>query len=143
MKKMLSISLKIALLFVFMTATYFSAWACGDKSKSKKEVQHAVSKCQKACCKKTYSNSKSNCENTCCKKHTSDTQKQKKGCCGDGDCDCAVSITVLADLPKLFILDISSPLPVFISKNDFFYTQAFVTSSVNDIWQPPIIILSI
>ena len=146
MKKLLSISLKIVLLFVFTTATYFSAWAC-DKSKSKKEVQHAVSnrvsKCQKACCKKEQSSSNNNCQSTCCKKQSSDAQKQKKGCCGDGDCSCSVSITVLADLPKLFVLNFSSPLPVFIPKNDFFYKQVFSNSSVNDIWQPPISVLSI
>ncbi len=144
MKKLLSISLKIVLLFVFTTATYFSAWAC-DKSKAKKEVQHTVSKCQKACCKKEQSSSKSNCQTACCQKQSSDTQKQKKGCCGDGDCNCncSISTTVLADLPKLLILDFSSPTPVFIFKNDFFYKQVFSTSSVNDIWQPPISVLSI
>jgi hypothetical protein len=140
MKKMMSISLKIVLLLVFTAATYTSAWAC-DKSKSKKEIQHTISKCQKACCKKSQSSSKSNCQSACCKKHSSD--KQKKGCCGDGDCTCSVSITVLADLPKLFILDIQSPLPVFIPKNDFFYKQVFSNSSVNDIWQPPISVLSL
>jgi hypothetical protein len=142
MKKMLSISLKIVLLLVFTAANYSSVWAC-DKSKAKKEVQHTVSKCQKACCKKEQSSSKSNCQSTCCKKHSPNTQKQKKGCCGDGDCSCSVSTTVLADLPKLFILDISSPLPVFILKNDFFYKQVFSISSVNDIWQPPISVLSV
>jgi hypothetical protein len=142
MKKLLSISLKIVLLFVFTTATYNFAWAC-DKSNSKKGVQHTVSKCQKACCKKTQTGSESNCQTTCCKKHSSDKQKQKKGCCGDGDCQCSVPITVLADLPKLFILYILNPLPVFISKNDFFYKQVFTNSSVNDIWQPPISVLSV
>ena len=140
MKKIMSISLKIVLLLVFTAATCTYAWAC-DKNKSKKEVQHTVSKCQKACCKKSQSGSKSNCQSACCKKHSSD--KQKKGCCGDGDCTCSVSITVLADLPKLFILDIPSPLPVFILKNDFFYKQVFSNSSVNDIWQPPISVLSL
>lgn len=142
MQSLLSISLKIVLLFVFTTATHLSAWAC-DKSESKKEVQHTVSKCQKACCKKTQSSSKSNCQNACCKKHTSDTQKQKKGCCGDGDCSCSVSTTVLADLPKSFILDFLSTSPVFILRNDFFYKQVFSNSSVNDIWQPPISVLSL
>lgn len=142
MKSILSISLKIVLLFVFTATTYTSAWAC-DKSKSEKEVEHTVAKCQKACCQKAQSSSKSNCQSECCKKHSSDTQKQKKGCCGDGDCCCSVSITVLADLPKLFILDMSSPLPVFIFKNDFSYKQVFTVSSVNDIWQPPISVLSL
>jgi hypothetical protein len=142
MKKCLYISLKIVLLFVFTTATFNFARAC-DKSKSKKEVQHNVAKCQKACCKKVQSSSKSNCQSICCKKNTSDTQKQKKGCCGDGDCSCSVSTTVLADLPKLFILDISSPLPVFNLKNTFIYKQVFSVSSVNDIWQPPISALSV
>lgn len=139
---MLSISLKIILLFVFTTATHFPAWAC-DKSKTKKEVQHNVSKCQKACCKKAQPSSKSNCQNTCCNKNSSDKHKQKKGCCGDGDCFCSVSTTVLADLPKLFILDISSSLPVSIFKNDFSYKQVFSNSSVTDIWQPPISVLSL
>lgn len=85
MKKMLSISLKIILLFVFTTATHFPAWAC-DKSKTKKEVQHNVSKCQKACCKKAQPSSKSNCQNTCCNKNSSDKHKQKK----------AVVVTVIA-----------------------------------------------
>ena len=142
MKKMMSISLKIVLLFVFTTATYFSAWAC-DKRKAKKEVQHTVAKCQKVCCKKAQSNSESNCQSTCCKKGSSDTQKQKKGCCGDGDCSCSVSTIVLADLPKLFILDIPNPLPVPLSKNAFFYKQVFSNSSFNVIWQPPISVLSL
>ena len=136
---MLSISLKIVLLFVFTATTYTYAWAC-DKSNSKKEVQHTVAKCQKACCKKVQSSSKSNCQSACCTKNSSD--KQKKGCCGDGDCQCAVSTTVLADLPKLFVLNLSNPLPVFILKNDFFYKQVSTISSVNDIWQPPITVLT-
>ena len=139
---MLSISLKIVLLFVFTTATYMSALAC-DKSSSKKAIHPTVSKCQKTCCKKVQSSSKSNCQSVCCQKHSSDSQKEKKGCCGDGDCSCSVSTTVLADLPKLFILNFSSLSPVFISKNDFFYKQAFTISSITDIWQPPISVLSI
>jgi hypothetical protein len=142
MKKLLSISLKTVLLLVFTVATYTSVWAC-DKSKSKKQVQHTVSKCQKSCCKKVESSSKSNCQSACCTKNSSDKHKQKKGCCGDGDCQCAVSITVLADLPKLFILNILTPLPVFILKNVFFYKQVSTISSVNDIWQPPITVLSL
>jgi hypothetical protein len=121
---------------------YNFAWAC-DKNKSKQDLPHTISKCQKACCKKTQIGSESNCQTTCCKKHSSDKQKQKKGCCGDGDCSCSVSITFLADLPKLFILDIPNPLPVYIFKNDFFYKQVFTNSSINDIWQPPISVLSI
>jgi hypothetical protein len=142
MKKLLSISPKIVLLLVFTAATHTSAWAC-DKSNSKKEVQHTVSKCQKACCKKVKSSSKTNCQNTCCTKHSSDKHKEKKGCCGDGDCSCSVSITVLADLPKLFVLNIPTPLPVFLLKNVFFYKQVSTISSVNDIWQPPISVLSV
>lgn len=142
MKKSLSISLKIVLLLAFTTATVNSVWAC-DKSKAKKEVQHIASKCQKACCKKAQTGSESNCRTTCCNKKSTDSQKQKKGCCGDGDCNCSVSITFIADLPKLLLLDFSSPLPVFTSKNDFFYKQVFSSSSVSDIWQPPISVLSV
>lgn len=130
------------MLFVFATMTITPAWAC-DKSSSKKEVQHTVLKCQKACCQKAQSSSHGNCQSACCQKHSSDTQKQKKGCCGDGDCSCSVSITVLADLPKFFILDISSSLPVFILKNAFYYKQVFSKSSIQDIWQPPISVLSL
>ena len=129
-------------MLLVLTATTYSAWAC-DKSNSKKEVQHTISKCQKACCKKEQSSSKDDCQNACCTKHSSDSQKQKKGCCGNGDCTCSVSITVLADLPKLFVLNIPTPLPVPLFKNDFLYKQVSTISSVNDIWQPPISVLSL
>lgn len=140
MKKVLFISLKIALLLVF-TTTYTSAWAC-DKSKTKKEVKHTDTKCQKTCCKNAQSNSSSNCKNTCCKKQKHSSDIQKKGCCSDGDCTCSVTTNVLADLSKQFILDFPNSLPVFILKNDFFYKQVFSNTSINDIWQPPISVLS-
>ncbi len=142
MKKLLSISLKTVLLLVFTVATYTSVWAC-DKSNSKKQVQQTVAKCQKACCKKAPSSSESNCQKACCKKKSADTQKQEKGCCGDGDCQCSVSTTVLADLPKLFVFNISNLSPVFLFENDFHYKQVFTISSINDIWQPPITVLSL
>ena len=134
MKKGVSISLKIVLLLVFTAIGYSSVWACG-KSSSKKESHQPVSKCSKACCKKAQSSAKNS---SCCKKHSSNTQKQKKGCCGEGDCQCSVSVTYLADLPKRFSLPIFHILPVFNQKSTFFYKQAFALSSVNDIWQPPI-----
>ena len=139
---MLSISLKIVLLFVFTTATYSSAWAC-YKSKSKKETQHQTAKCQKSCCTKHQTGTHSNCQSACCKKNTSNTQKQKKGCCGDDDCSCSVSITVLADLPKSLVFNFSNIIAVFNVKNSFFYKQPFPSSPFNDIWQPPISVLSI
>lgn len=142
MKALIHISLNVLLLLVFTAISPSVAWACG-KSASKKEVSAHSKQCQKACCKKAKSSSKSHCQNACCKKHSSDTQKQKKGCCGDGDCSCSFSTTHLADLPKLFVLDMPSSLPVFIFKNDFFYKRVFTNSSINDIWQPPISDLSI
>jgi hypothetical protein len=139
---MLSISLKTVLLLVFTTAINTSVWAC-HKSTSKKEVQNTVLKCQKACCKKMQSNVKNNCQSVCCKKQSTDKQKEKKGCCGDEDCSCSASTTILADLPKPFILNFSSLEPVFICENDFFYKQVFTITSINAIWQPPISVLSL
>jgi hypothetical protein len=122
---------------MFTIATNSVAWACG-KSNTKTVVLTTVSKCQKTCCNKAQSSSKTNCQSACCSKHLSDSHKQKKGCCGDDNCSCSVSTTVLADLPKPFVLNISNPLPVFVFKNDFFYKQVFTSASFNDIWQPPI-----
>ena len=112
------------------------------KKKSNTLFQIGFQNAKKPVAKKAQSSSNSNCQSACCKKQSSDTQKQKKGCCGDGDCSCSVSTTVLADLPKLFVLNIPNPLPVFILKNDFFYKQVSTISSVNDIWQPPISVLT-
>lgn len=117
-------------------------WAC-DKSKVKKETQHLASKCQKSCCKKQESGTATHCKSACCDKKATKTNHQKKGCCGNGDCQCSISTTVSADLPKFVFPQISIKLPVFNRKNIFSYKQVFINSSINDIWQPPINDLSI
>lgn len=123
MKLILSILLKCILLFVFTTLTTTSMWACG-KHHTKKEMAHHPTKCQKDCCKK-------------------DSKNKKKGCCGDDDCICSVSTTVLGDLPQQLYFDIVPQRPVFVLKRAFFYQQAFPKSSIQDIWQPPISVLSV
>ncbi len=124
MKFILSISLNIILLFVFTTMTTNSAWACG-KNNHKKETQYSASKCQKECCKKPCSDSKN----------------KKKGCCGDNNCNCPVSLTVMGDLPKLLSFDTIQSRPVFMAKRTFFFKQVLLKSSIQDIWQPPITVL--
>ena len=125
MKFIVSISLHFMLLFVFTTAPMGHVWACGKNKAAKEGVQHKP-KCQKECCKKPCSNSKN----------------KKKGCCGD-DCQCAVSVLLLADLPKPFSFFNLSIQPVLIQKNAFFYKQVFSKSTIQDIWQPPITRLSV
>lgn len=142
MKYLFNILLNFLLLFVFTAASYTSAWAC-DKSKSKKEIKLQTAKCQKSCCKKHQAVTHSNCQSSCCKKNTSHAQEQKKGCCGDDDCSCSISITILGDLPKSLVFNIPNITSVFNVKNTFFYKQSFHSSSFNDIWQPPISNLSI
>ena len=141
MKKHLSISLNIVLLFVFTIASHTAIWAC-DKSKAHKDIQHVSAKCQKACCQKKNTGTTTHCQSTCCKKHGTDTQKQKKGCCGHGDCTCSVSTTVVAVLPNLLFIDFQKP-PALIFKKDYFYKQVVLQSSIADIWQPPLTALSI
>jgi hypothetical protein len=124
MKFIISISLNILLLLVFTTAPTTSTWACGG-DKCKKETTEHKSKCQKDCCKKP----------------SSDSKKNKKGCCGD-NCNCSVSITVMADMPTQLPLSISTNFcPIFIEKRPFFYKRAIIQSTIQDIWQPPITFL--
>ena len=134
MKLSLSIMLNILLLFVFTTAPNIPMWAC-EKSKSKNAEQHTKSSCQKACCKKGTS------KKTCCQRHSTDSKNDKKGCCGEDECQCSVSITVLVDLPKQLLI-IFSIQPVTIQQNIFSYKQVILSSTIQDIWQPPIIALS-
>lgn len=126
--------LNILLLFMFTTAPNITMWAC-EKSKSKNAEQHTKSSCQKACCKKDTSNK------TCCQKHSTDSKDDKKGCCGENECQCSISVTVLADLPKQLSI-ISSIQPVIIKKKIFSFKQVTLSSTIQDIWQPPIIALS-
>lgn len=102
-----------------------SLYACsGKKQTCKKEAKHPQ-KCQKDCCKKS-----------------SDPKKKKKGCCGDDDCSCAPNLVVIADLPyQLPIL--FSKEPILIQENSFFFIYSIPKSSIQDIWQPPITILSV
>lgn len=142
MKKGFTISLNIVLLLFFTVTSQNALWAC-DKGKAEKETRHKTAKCQKSCCVKNHRGTDINCKSVCCEKNKTKTEHQKKGCCGDGDCSCSVSTTVLADLPKLYLFDFSKIPPVFIVKNTFFYKQVFTKSSINSIWQPPISDLSI
>ncbi len=124
MKFIISISLNLILLFVFTTVATNTAWACG-KNNHKPEAQYSKTKCPKNCCTNSCSHSKN----------------KKKNCCGDG-CSCSVQIIVMADLPKpITINKVRLRLPLFV-KSIFFYEQAFQTSTIQDIWQPPIIVIS-
>lgn len=142
MKKGFTISLNIVLLLFFTVTSNTTMWAC-DKSKTKKETQHNTAKCQKSCCKKHQTGTAINCQSACCDKKTNKASHQKKGCCGDGDCQCSISTTVSADLPKLVFPQISIKSPVLNRKTNFLYKQVFTKSSINSIWQPPISDLSI
>ena len=123
MKYIISISFNILMLFVFTAAPTNYGWACGKVKCSKETVQHK-SKCQKDCCKTPHSNSKT----------------KKKGCCED-NCSCSASITISADLPKYFNINLTQR-PVPVERSTFFYKQAFQNFSIQDIWQPPITVLS-
>jgi hypothetical protein len=127
MKFIVSISLHLLLLFVFTTAPNSRAWACGGKDNCKKETTEHKAKCKKDCCKKPYSESK----------------KNKKGCCGD-NCGCAVSLTVTADVPTQLSFN-NAPIdcPLVQAKRAFFYKQSVIQSTIQDIWQPPITVLSV
>ena len=127
MKQLFSISLNVLLLLVFTTTPSSYTWACG-KSKCKKEETQ-----------QTQSHQKPTCQKGCCKKSGSDTKK--KNCCGD-NCQCSVSITVSADMPKQLPL-ILSVKSVPIHFNTFFYKQIIFQSTIQDIWQPPITVLSV
>lgn len=137
MKYLTHILLKVLLLFVFTATSHTIAWACG-KSQPKKQTQQYAARCQKSCCKKQQTRTYANCQSTCCQKKTANTGKPQKGCCGDSDCSCSVTVTVLADLPQSLSLDIYNITPTVVIKNTFFYQQSFPLSSLNDIWQPPI-----
>jgi hypothetical protein len=121
MKFIASISFQFLLLLVFTTAPTAHAWACGGKDKCAKETTEHKSKCQKECCKKAHPNSK----------------KNKKSCCGD-NCNCSVSITVMADLPTQLPLSMSPDFcSIFVEKRAFIYKNAVLQSTIQDIWQPP------
>lgn len=109
-----------------MTTTV--VWACSGKNKCTKEI--------------TEHKAKSKCQKDCCKKPCSDSKNKKKGCCGD-DCSCSPIIIVMGDLPNPLSFDDVPFYPVFSIKNAFFYKQAFPKSSIQDILQPPISVLSI
>jgi hypothetical protein len=127
MKFIFSISLQFLLLLVFTTAPSSRAWACGGQDKCAKETTEHKAKCQKDCCKKPNSESK----------------KNKKGCCGD-NCTCSVSITVMADLPtQLPLSNVPVFCPIFVEKRAFFFKKSVIQSTIQDIWQPPITVLSI
>ena len=128
MKFIASISLHCLLLLVFTTAPTACAWACGGKKDCKNETTEHRAKCQKDCCKKVSSPTKTDKKD----------KKNKKDCCGD-NCECAVSITVSADLPTQLPLSNFTIFPsIFIEKRAFFYKSALSQSIVQDIWQPPI-----
>ena len=125
MKLFFSISPPVLLLLVFTAAPNTTIKACGKDKCSKETTQH-----------------QSKCQANCCKKPTSDSKKQKKGCCGD-DCTCTVSIMVTADLPQQLPLNNFPIRPAFNVKSVFFYKQVSIKSTIQDIWQPPISLLSI
>ncbi len=124
MKILFYISLNFILLFVFTTITTTSAWACG-KGNHKNETQIRQSKSNNNCCNKACCNSKN----------------KKKNCCG-GDCSCSASTIIMADLPKQFSIESLLLQPVFTENNVFFFKQTFSKSTIQDIWQPPITVLS-
>lgn len=131
MKFLTSILLPCALILALGTFPTTSIYACGKKSAvCKKEVKEKIAQ------------KKAECKKSCCQKTCSDSQNKKKGCCGD-DCQCAVSVLLLADLPKSFPFFNLSMQTVLIQKNIFFYKQFFSKSTIQDIWQPPITRLSI
>ncbi|MBL7818922.1 MAG: hypothetical protein JNL70_28235 [Saprospiraceae bacterium] len=125
MKFIVSISLNCILLFVFTTVTTPPIWACGKDKCKKESVQHL-----------------SNCQKDCCKKSCSDSKKKKKGCCGGDDCSCSPNLVVIADLPDALPI-ILTKRPITIQENSFFFISSFPKSSIQDIWQPPITVLSI
>lgn len=129
MKCKVSISLNVMLLLVFTIAATTPAWACG-KSNHKKEAQYHQSEVQ------------SKCEKKCCKMPCGDSKNKKKKYCG-GDCTCSTSITVIADLPKQLTIDNLLKKPVFILKPVFSYIEINSKSTIQDIWQPPMTLLSV
>ena len=120
-----AILLPCAVLLVFGLLPTSSIQACGSKKQAQKsEVKHP----QK-------------CEKDCCKKPCSDPKKKKKGCCGD-NCQCAPNLIVLADLPNTMPI-LLSKRAIIIEKNTFFYKKSFSTTTIQDIWQPPITVFSL
>ncbi len=102
-----------------------SIYACHSKKQvCKQEVKHA-DKCQKKCCNKPCSS----------------PQKNKKDCCG-GNCSCSPNLVVIADLPNALPIFLSKR-PILIQENSFYFISSFPKSSIQDIWQPPINVLSI
>ena len=129
MKFKVSIFLNVMFLMVFTIAATTPTWACG-KSGHKKKAQVHQSKCS------------SDCKKECCKKPCPNSKNKEKNCCG-GDCTCSTSTIVVADLPKQFSIDNFLKKPVFISKTVFSYREINSKSTIQDIWQPPITLLSI
>jgi hypothetical protein len=125
MKFIVSISLNVMLLLIFTIVTTTSVWACG-KNCHEKETSNIEYNCQK------------DCSQNCC----SNAKNKKKKCCGD-NCTCSVSLMYNADLPKQLTLETFPIRLVFIVKRVFYYKQAFSKSTIQDIWQPPLTVLSI
>ncbi len=129
MKYAISISLNVVLLLVFTIVTTTPSWACGKNSHKKVAQNHHTKK-------------SSNCQKECCKKSCGDSKNKKKKCCG-GDCSCSTWTIVIADLPKQISIDNFHKKPVFISKTVFLYREINSKSTIQDIWQPPITLLSV
>ena len=121
-----AILLPCAMILAFGLLPTSSLYGCsGKKQAGKKEVKHA-DKYQKDCCKKPCS----------------DPKKKKKGCCGGNDCSCAPNLVVIADLPNALPI-VLSKRPILFHENSFFFISTILKSTIQDIWQPPISVLSV
>ena len=135
MKILTTILLPLALMLTFGLTPTASLYACGGNNHAcKKEVKKETT--EKSCCKKEKKTKKSCHKSKCCGENC-------KGDCSENGCQCPVPSTILADLPKRFILDFSTNKAVFVQKNLFSYQQISSKSTIQDIWQPPITVLSV
>jgi hypothetical protein len=135
MKILTTILLPFAFVLTFGLMPTASLFACGDNGQAcTKVIQKETT--EKSCCKKEKKSKKSCSKGKCCCDNC-------KGDCSDNGCQCPVPTTILADLPKRITLIFSINKPIFIQKNLFSYQQISSKSSIQDIWQPPITVLSI
>ena len=136
LKSFSHISFITALVLTLAMAPFSTTIACGMKAVGKMTIgskQGAINHKQEVA---------KDCKKTCCKKEN----KNKRGCCGDPDCDgkgcggggcaCSCSASSVATLTPGYVLEVYKDASVF--KNQVIpFLETFPHKVSLHIWQPP------
>ncbi|WP_414000112.1 hypothetical protein ACMDB5_06030 [Flavobacterium sp. W1B] len=118
MSKKFYILLLVMFGFVMMPSI---AFACGTKT-------------EKSCCKKESSSQTKKAD--CCKKNKKSNEGSHSGC--DGACkNISCSPVVHLSLPTLFYAESNQPFVFSQKKQNYYYSEIFISSDFRAIWLPP------